>query len=154
MYSQPLAISTLLLLVFAGTIGCAPISPKKDTFSIAQTQVSHCGDASFNNQTSDASPLVSDCKQLAYNIRNGDAFWRIGAGQYRQLAQYKSCAFGGTATDQAWVFVGNQDIMDLISDTLKRFYHQDQIGAFGSMPCDGSNQDGEHARFYWSIYHT
>ncbi|KAI1305442.1 putative necrosis-inducing factor-domain-containing protein [Xylaria venustula] len=55
---------------------------------------SECGSSSFTDQTSSASPTVSDCQQLAENIFI-DGTWTVdSSGVQHQIVQYGSCKFG------------------------------------------------------------
>ncbi|EGX87986.1 Glycoside hydrolase [Cordyceps militaris CM01] len=116
----------------------------------------HCGDSTFVDQTSDASPLVSDCETLIKNLQNGDgqADHEVenAIGSQHQLDQYGSCKFGvqGKGKNGNIDFhVGGQDIVDLIRDSINRFGGSGRVGAKGRMDCDGTvkKQDVE-----WGLY--
>lgn len=84
--------------------------------------INDCGDSTFINRSSGGSPRVADCEQLARNIA-GDGTWTVDDSAQHQLAQYGTCAFGVTVhSDGAWyAYIGNEDIRDLIFDSIKRF---------------------------------
>lgn len=115
-----------------------------------------CHDSTFENETSDASPLVEDCLQIISNIE-GDASTDfthqvVGENQ-RQILQYGSCAFGieATATNgNADFTVGGQDVIDIINDAVSRFGAGGKIGAKGQMKCSGNVKDQD---VEWGIYH-
>lgn len=101
----------VLAAALSFTAQAAPVSNLEERDSI-----NDCYDSSFENQTSDASPLVSDCQQIAVNIADGGTWSTGDAGYQRQLVQYGTCALGVSGDFQAQVFyVGNQDIIDVRS---------------------------------------
>ncbi|RDA94947.1 hypothetical protein CP533_0158 [Ophiocordyceps camponoti-saundersi (nom. inval.)] len=109
-----------------------------------------CGSSSFENQGSEASPNIDDCKRIVWNIRRGGR-WTLFNSNHRQLAQYGTCAFGAQ-TDYPFKYVGNEDIMDLINDSIKYFArHDGKVGSKGKMDCSGGIFGGE---VHWGLYHT
>ncbi|THC88729.1 hypothetical protein EYZ11_011829 [Aspergillus tanneri] len=110
------------------------IPPGKDT----------CGDSTFVDQTSDASPSVDDCLTIIKNIE-GDAStdWTtqvVGKNQ-RKVASHGSCAFGVEATKvdgNVNFVVGGQDVIDIINDSIKQFARDGKVGAKGNMDCNGN----------------
>ncbi|KAF4464653.1 hypothetical protein FALBO_8509 [Fusarium albosuccineum] len=130
----------LLAATLAMTAESAPVSPNPSSSEVIGLvkRENLCGDSSFENQTSGASPRVVDCQQLNYNIRNGGT-WFVGGSQ-RQLASYGDCAFGArvNAGPACWArWVGNQDIIDLINDSIARYGGNGLVGAKGEMKCNG-----------------
>ncbi|KAK4249246.1 hypothetical protein C7999DRAFT_30299 [Corynascus novoguineensis] len=115
-----------------------------------------CGDSTFEDQTSDASLLVSDCRQIIRNIE-GDAsteFTHHITG-HREILSYGSCHFGierTGGTGSAVEFkVGGQDVIDVINDSVKKSGGGGKIGAKGVMPCDGTTV-GTTVEVLWGIY--
>ncbi|KAM3467141.1 hypothetical protein MY5147_008874 [Beauveria neobassiana] len=115
-----------------------------------------CSDSTFVDQTSGASPLVSDCEMMIKNLQNGDGHAdhevENAIGKQHQLDQYGSCKFGvqGKGKNGNVDFhVGGQDIVDLIRDSIDRFGGSGRVGAKGRMKCDGTvkKQDVE-----WGLY--
>ena len=54
-----------------------------------------CGDSSFENQGSDASSLVDDCKQIIRNLEeDSSADWTHGITGQREILKFGSCASG------------------------------------------------------------
>ena len=111
-----------------------------------------CGVSTFENRISNGSPSVADCQQLAYNIR-GDGSWNhVGnPGQHRTLATFGTCVFGVEADPhfgrQSAFRVGNEDIIDLIRDSISLYQGDGRVGTRGIMMC-GNTQ------VLWGIYHT
>lgn len=113
-----------------------------------------CGESSFIDQTSDASPTVQDCLQIATNIAGGGR-WEVEAiiGLQHQLVEYGTCAFGVQRAQVGafYFYVGNADIIDIINTSVDRFGSSGLVGAKGFMWCNptllspGTN---------WGLYHT
>ncbi|KAK2760455.1 glycosylhydrolase family 18-6 [Colletotrichum kahawae] len=116
--------------------------------------IDNCGDSSFENQSSGASPKVDDCRQIIKNIEgDGRTEWttQVALGQ-RAIARFGSCRFGVEATTgsgNADSRVGGQDVIDIINECISRFGGNGRVGAKGTMKCNGSvNKQGVK----WSIY--
>ncbi|KAH0426127.1 glycosylhydrolase family 18-6 [Colletotrichum camelliae] len=105
--------------------------------------IDNCGDSSFENQSSGASPKVEDCRQIIKNIEgDGRTEWttQVALGQ-RAIARFGSCRFGVEATDvsgNADFRVGGQDVIDIINESINRFGGNGRVGAKGTMKCNGS----------------
>ncbi|KAF9037505.1 Ecp2 effector protein, partial [Panaeolus papilionaceus] len=113
----------------------------------------HCGGSSFENQWRASAPLVSDCQTLANNIR-GDGDWTQStvSGQ-RQIASFGSCHFGVEGADGVTLAsyrVGNEDVMDIIHDSITKFQRDGRVAAKGVMPCD--NIATGSVSVLWGIY--
>jgi hypothetical protein len=114
-----------------------------------------CGESTFENHNSGASPLIEDCLRIASNIAAGGK-WEVEstAKDQHQLAQYGTCAFGVEGMDGLafYFYVGNQDIIDLINVSVRQFGFQGRVGAAGEMPCycPGSRPP----TVGWGVYHT
>ncbi|RDA88812.1 hypothetical protein CP532_5417 [Ophiocordyceps camponoti-leonardi (nom. inval.)] len=110
-----------------------------------------CGDSSFENRGSAGSPYASDCEVLARNIAPGGD-WTVSRGAHRTLATFGTCAFGAEKGGPWYTYVGNEDIRDLIRDSINRFKRGDgKVGARGRMHCAGNGGGGE---IIWGIFHT
>ncbi|GAB1312549.1 hypothetical protein MFIFM68171_02759 [Madurella fahalii] len=102
--------------------------------------------STFEDQTNDASPLVSDCLRIIRNIE-GDAgtefTHRITC--HREIFSYGGCAFGiertGGTGGAVEFKVGGQDGID------------SKVDAKGVMPCDGTTA-GTTVQVLWGIYNT
>lgn len=113
-----------------------------------------CQISSFVDQTSDASPSVSDCQQIIKNIENdADASWDTGIATQRELVHYGSCAFGveskSGADGNVMYQVGAQDIIDLINESISKFGGSGKVGAKGVMDCKGNVHD---TTIEWGLY--
>lgn len=115
-----------------------------------------CSDSTFIDQTSGASPLVSDCEILIRNLQNGDGkaeheVENFVASQH-QLDQAGSCRFGVQGKAQNGnvdYFIGGQDIVDIIRDSINKFGSSGRVGAKGRMSCRG-NVHGQLVE--WGLY--
>jgi GH18 family chitinase len=102
-----------------------------------------CGDSTFENQSSGASPKIEDCRQIIRNIQEDtttDFKHSTTAGQ-RDILHHESCHFGVEATKLTGNInfkVGGQDVIDIINDAIKRFGGDGRVGAKGTMPCNGN----------------
>ena len=114
-----------------------------------------CGDSTFVDQISEASPTVSDCMQLVKNIAGKDFNHEVenAIGSHHQLDQYGSCAFGVQAigkTGNVDFLIGNKDMVDIITESVKRFGGSGKVGAMGEVSCEGTTK-GQVVE--WGIYH-
>jgi hypothetical protein len=133
--------------MFPVAVGAVPLNSQNSTPNDASpgvlfapapgNSINNCGDSSFDNETSRASPTVSDCLQIAANIAGG-GYWEIdGSIRQHQLVQYGSCAFGVQHAYNADVLnynVGNSDIIDLIHSSVDKYQWNGLIGSKGIMP--------------------
>jgi hypothetical protein len=111
-----------------------------------------CGDSTFVNQTSGGSPTVADCQTLANNIA-GDGTWTTNPFAQRTLATYGTCAFGITNSGPWTIYVGNEDIRDLIRSSISQYNWFGLVGAKGDMPCQ-TDIFGTSWQVTWGIFHT
>ncbi|KAB5511229.1 Ecp2 effector protein, partial [Coniochaeta sp. 2T2.1] len=114
-----------------------------------------CGDSSFHDSTSPDRPTISDCLVIAKNIASG-GHWEVEAfgSDVHQLVQFGTCAFGVQAVPpfgDAFFYIGNSDIIDVINDSIRRFGMDGVVGAWGEMHC-GALLLGSGVR--WRIYHN
>jgi Pathogen effector len=59
----------------------------------------------------------------------------------RRLVSYGSCAFGVTVGFEGTAVVGNEDIRDLVRDSITKFRRSDgKVGSKGTMTCGGSGR--------------
>lgn len=158
----PIATALTTLLAFAQAAPATSSEP--DLQARSARHVNDCGKSTFENQSSKASPLVADCRQLARNIANGgtwvshDPYWTSGnrdVPKWQQLAKYGTCAFGIKATSGEDMSghdakVGNEDIINIIHTSISKFEWHHKVGAKGTMYCQGD----VHGWYltHWGIY--
>jgi hypothetical protein len=116
--------------------------------------ISDCGDSTFVDQTTSASPTIADCQQIIKNIQNTLGEWEVenAVEEQHQLVQYGTCKFGvqGTAIDGNVDFhVGAQDIVDIINTSIQKFSWNGLVGAKGEMGCNG---DVKQQSVEWGLY--
>lgn len=118
---------------------------------------STCEDSSFIDQTTGASPLVTDCQTIIRNIEGDgstDFDHEVVGHPHREILSDGTCAFGieATKTDGNVQFtVGGQDVIDIINDSIARFARDGKIGAKGNMNCNGNVKSQP---MEWGIYRT
>ncbi|KAF4340075.1 hypothetical protein FBEOM_6010 [Fusarium beomiforme] len=147
--------TSLLSLLMVAFAAASPVSEPAHALS-KRKSVNDCGDSTFENHSSGGSPLVSDCQQIARNIAGGGT-WTVGAGgEHHQLVQYGSCAFGaqGAGSNMNAAHIGNQDIIDVINDSIRRFQWEGKVGAAGEMGCQSLTGLVGGVTMRWGIYHT
>lgn len=154
------ALATLTLLL--GSTEAAPVASNATTspaviFERGAKSVNDCEKSTFYNATSAASPLIDDCLMIAKNIQNGGT-WTVDdiIGLRHQLVQYGTCAFsaeGIKGNMETYFYVGNQDIMDLIKDSIRLFGASGKVGSWGRMYCQGGAPTYRH-QVTWGIYHN
>ncbi|KAH0599885.1 hypothetical protein MHUMG1_02675 [Metarhizium humberi] len=143
-------------LAFAALIAASPVAITDGEGSVFArgNSVDDCGASTFENHYSNGSPLVAYCRRIAANIANGGT-WTVANLGHRQLVQYGTCALGvevlrpfGTLSTR----IGNQDIIDLINESINRFQWQDKVGAAGNIMCQ--TESSTQNRVAWGLYHT
>lgn len=133
-----------------------PNNPSKNPIYPCNTPLakSYCGDSTFIDQTSNASPKVEDCLQIIKNIEGTKGEWstNVPFQAQRKLVQAGSCKLGVQATNAKGnndFRVGAQDIIDLITDSIAKFARDGRVGSKGKLKCKGNviQQDVE-----WGLY--
>jgi hypothetical protein len=111
-----------------------------------------CWDITFEDQTSDGSPTVDDCKGIIRNIAGTDGRWDTGIGSQKRIAQFGHCAFGVQADGvhgSVDYFTGAQDIVDAIQGSIDKFGGSGKVGAKGKMKC---NANAANQPVIWGLY--
>lgn len=103
--------------------------------------VTKCSGYTYVDQTSSASPLISDCQVLMSNIAGTNGEWTTGIGSQRNIATFGTCNFGvnndGTTGDVTY-HTGSQDIVTIITEAISQFGSNGVVGAKGTMQCSGN----------------
>lgn len=127
----------------------APGDIPDDTPDTGDTSINDCEVSSFNNETDENSPLVSDCLTLASNIAGGGTWMN---GKWTNWPTFGTCAFQAGSVHH--IKVGNQDIIDLIHSSIDMFASSDgRVGASGSVDCQNMLWPQTDTTG-WSIYTT
>lgn len=93
-----------------------------------------CGDSTFENETSDGSPLVEDYLAIIKNIQESsstDYTTLVVCKNQREVGSHGTCALGVEAP-------GGQDVIGIIKESVKRFASNGKVGGKGNMDCDGN----------------
>ncbi|KAK3385992.1 putative necrosis-inducing factor-domain-containing protein [Podospora didyma] len=156
-----LSLTLLILLAEATPTPAIHPGPGWIPLDKRDDQRKECGPANITDRTSLASPLVADCRQLAFNIRDGGSWSVLGSAQ-KQILQCKSCAFGVTGSSVTGrvdtYYVGNRDVIEMIDRSIGEFKgHVNEkgegiIGAEGNMPCKAMFSTDTIVN--WGIYNT
>ncbi|KAK3688999.1 putative necrosis-inducing factor-domain-containing protein [Podospora appendiculata] len=121
--------------------------------------INDCQDSTFTNQASARSPLASDCDIICKNIAGGGT-WTVQSATQHQLVQYGTCAWGVEGNYKARLFsykVGNQDIIDTITDSIRMFTAVNPSGdpvvqSYGYMSCQGLFIGEGYHPVKWGLY--
>ena len=111
-----------------------------------------CSGYTYTDETSSASPKVSDCQQIVKNIQGTNGEWTTGIGKQRSLASYGSCHFGvqnNGVTGDVTFFTGTQDIVNIINSAVSLYASNGLVGAKGYMQCGG---DVNSQMAEWGLY--
>ncbi|KAF7154839.1 hypothetical protein CNMCM5623_003097 [Aspergillus felis] len=148
--------TVLLALSYLGLVQADTVPRLVD--AAASDGTGYCGDASFINQSSGGSPLVSDCQVLRQRIIDSHlayAFAGYGDNHWVPFDSYGSCVIGFSCQGPYgvyWCEVDSRDAADLIASSIDKFSWSGKVGAKGKMPCD--SRDGVRRTTYWAVYHT
>ncbi|PTD02778.1 Killer toxin subunits alpha/beta [Fusarium culmorum] len=111
----------------------------------------------YKDDTSNASPLASDCEIMISNFQNdGSTKWTTQTAdrQHRELGHYGTCAFGVEATKlngNIHFHFGGGDLTEAITTAIKKFKKNGKIGASGTVDCAGNTSKSQPV--LWGIYH-
>lgn len=113
-----------------------------------------CGASTFTDETTDASPLITDCQQIVAQFTGTQDSWEVEAavGEQHQIVGYGTCNFGvtgTTGTGDVDFYLGAQDIVDIINTSIEMFAWNGFVGASGNMTCQG-DVNGDFV--VWGIY--
>ncbi|KAF9037159.1 putative necrosis-inducing factor-domain-containing protein, partial [Panaeolus papilionaceus] len=123
---------------------------------LAARGVGTCDDSTFINQSSGGSPRVDDCLQITRNV-DPNRVYTLPIDSYFEIESFGTCAIGGFSAfvrPMSNVKIGGQDVIDIITDSVRRFQWNGLVGAKGDMRCQ-MNPDLYHwsQRVDWGIYH-
>ncbi|GCB21695.1 killer toxin subunits alpha/beta [Aspergillus awamori] len=114
--------------------------------------VTKCSGYTYQDETSSASPKVSDCQTIVKNIQGTGGEWTTGIGHQRDIAKFGSCHFGvqnvGVTGDVTY-HTGSQDIVTIINEAISKYASNGLVGAKGYMECGG---DAGSQKVEWGLY--
>ncbi|KAF2160117.1 glycoside hydrolase family 18 protein [Zasmidium cellare ATCC 36951] len=110
----------------------------------------------MENETSDASPLITDCQDMINNIAGTSGEWTTPLDSVRQLTSAGTCAFSvqerNVDSDGNGSYkVGSQDIVDIVNEAIKLYGSNGKVGASGTFDCNG---DIKQQHLLWYLYHS
>ncbi|KAL5120988.1 hypothetical protein ACEQ8H_001176 [Pleosporales sp. CAS-2024a] len=137
--------SSSVLLVSLAAMAC--VAPTTSAAPKLVAREGWCEDSTFINASSGGSPQIVDCQQLAANIV-GSGNWFLTASD-RTIAQYGTCAFNARVESSGIqiTHIGNDDVRDIIRDSIAKFAWQGKVGSGGHMNCDGVGVT-------WGLFHA
>ena len=100
--------------------------------------MNECGQSTFTSESTEASPALQDCQILQQIL--GQTFvasfgWDVGP-ESMELTAYGTCAFTARAVGKSGT-VGNEDVFDLLRDSIATEARNKHLGVRGSMFCGG-----------------
>lgn len=119
--------------------------------------IGYCDTSSFEGDTTNGSPLVSDCELLVKDLLDRAPTDRVkhtvAVNFQSSIEQHGTCVFGvyGKGEGNADYRVGGQDMVDIITDAIRQFSWNGKVGAHGSMNCKGTIKD---QWVTWGLYHS
>ncbi|WPG98091.1 Hypothetical protein R9X50_00087700 [Acrodontium crateriforme] len=111
-----------------------------------------CSGYTYQDETSTASPTVSDCQTIIKNIQGTRGEWTTGIGRLRDIASFGTCNFDVRSvgvTGDVTFHTGSQDIINIINHAIALFASNGQVGAKGYMECGG---DAGSQKVEWGLY--
>ncbi|KAL2847859.1 putative necrosis-inducing factor-domain-containing protein [Aspergillus pseudoustus] len=117
--------------------------------------IGYCGQSSFTDQTSDASPKIEHCRTIIKNIQGDpttDFTHQVVGKPHREILHPESCHFGieaAAVNGNVEFKVGGQDVIDIINDAISQYGRGGLIGAKGFMNCNGNVKT---QAVEWGIY--
>ncbi|KAK4496425.1 hypothetical protein PRZ48_012405 [Zasmidium cellare] len=112
-----------------------------------------CRDYTFTDATSDASPLVSDCKDIITNIQGTKGEWTTDITTDRTIVTAGTCNMDVKVNNEkgdASFHVGAQDVINIINQAISQYASNGKVGASGTMTCDGNVNSNQGV--YWGLY--
>jgi hypothetical protein len=112
-----------------------------------------CWDFTWEDQTTDGSPPVSDCQQMVRNVQGTTGSWTTGIGPHRGITKNGQCILGvennGLGQTPRYV-VGAGDVEIIVNEAIKRYGANGKVGAKGYMTCSGETKGEDPIK--WGLY--
>lgn len=99
-----------------------------------------CGKYSYLSMEMEGLAIISDCKMIIKNIRDGGT-WTQSSLKNRYIVGYGHCVMkvgggdGGSARLLRYYKIGNGDVINIIEEVIKQFGSGGKVGATGGMKC-------------------
>ncbi|KAK3988418.1 putative necrosis-inducing factor-domain-containing protein [Cladorrhinum sp. PSN332] len=135
--------------------------PDEDAPRRLSKRINDCASEVTNggDEISDASPLTSDCKNLANSMIGHPKTWLLWGSTQKTLKKKGSCAFGATNLWKGtYAKVGNDDVQQNVESALADHTGQNGNGdtvvaASGTMDCQ-RDSSYKWAQMTWGVYHS
>jgi hypothetical protein len=119
---------TTLLTLFTAVQSAPSLLPKR---------MNECGQSTFTSESTNASTALADC-QLLQTVLSQPAIasfgWDVGP-ESKELIAYGTCAFTARAVGGKTGTLGNEDVFDLLRDSIAKEARNKHLGVRGSMFC-------------------
>jgi hypothetical protein len=138
------SLLTIITAAFTSRIIAIPASPNFDNNPINILQAregDHCYESTFHGETFNGSALITDCQQLADSL-DGSLSKEVDKYE-RPYAIHGTCKFLVYNNIRPYHYiarVGDQDVKDIIRDSISKFGRDGRVGARGTMRCNPGNQ--------------
>lgn len=115
-------------------------NPAAESKRSLQKRTNTCGNSSFINKTSSGSPSSRDCLLLQDQQTYFPQKYTVNKStSWVTLKYFGTCVFGVKSSANYAAYVGNEDISDLLRDSLAKFTANGKVGAEGTMPCQSNS---------------
>ncbi|KAI4595811.1 hypothetical protein KJ359_006448 [Pestalotiopsis sp. 9143b] len=124
-----------------------------------------CGDSTFVDRTTTGSPAQIDCMAIVNQMIGGPGYWQLlqggdlhANGDYCRVAYHNECVFGVKTTVIFGLYLGSEDIRDVVTEALHRREGDPRVQFEGSFPCNSPNGQGgvipgqPHTQTSWAIF--
>ncbi|KAK0751864.1 putative necrosis-inducing factor-domain-containing protein [Schizothecium vesticola] len=156
-----------LALVSASVISKGPGRSPFAQLSTRQS-INDCDVGYYEDRTDDKSPFIADCETLITKLKHGTCYLILN-GEYKQIAQYKSCAVGIVSADcenshsfscsvnMDTAKIGNEDVTGVIHNAIAIAKRDGRagagkVGAVGVFNCQIELMGDDTGRVKWSIF--
>lgn len=111
-----------------------------------------CRSSTFEEYDTDKKPKADDCMQIVRNIDNSKGDHTVGIGGYKNIQDFGECALftKGKAEGNVVYKIGNQDIIDIITDCVNKFEKDGRVACEGHTTCNGANTPG-YKNVWWRV---
>ncbi|ETS74746.1 hypothetical protein PFICI_13230 [Pestalotiopsis fici W106-1] len=124
-----------------------------------------CGESTFTDMTTLGSPDQGDCQVIINQMVSGPGYWQLlqggdlhANGDWCRVAYHGSCVFGVKTTVIFGLFIGSNDISDVVIEAMKLRKGDPRVQFEGSMPCNSPNGQGgddpkqPHTTTKWALF--
>jgi len=124
----------------------------------------YCTDGEFfDNQISDASPSVADCRRMIDRLLSErDQYQTPRDTTQKRVAWLDSCAFGIELTEAVKAddgkacraSVNHLDVVAAVVASIQWYAWGDRVGTRGDMWCVGDRPRTDRIKVRWGLYHA